>query len=100
MNEKEIYSPVLDGMITDGAMRLVEEVVKKYNTKDRYEILEHVCQEVSERYPGDSLEYHLNQMKMSTTKDILYIIDIYLIMVEVEPKTTFIRKKRKSNQYS
>lgn len=83
-----------DIMITDGALRLVEETVNKYQTKNRYQILEHLCEDMEAKYPGDSLEYHLSQMKMRTTNEILEIIDIYLIMIEYDPETTFQRRPR------
>ena len=81
-------------LITDGAIRLVEEMSKKYRTKDRIEILHHVCAEVEKRYPGSSLEYHLNQMRIPTTKDILDVIDVYIILTEIDPTATFARKPR------
>lgn len=94
---KEVEFDLSDIMITDGAMRLVEETVKKCKTKDRYKILECLCKDMEEKYPGDSLEYHLSQMKMRTTSEILDIIDIYLIMIELDPETTFKRRTRKKS---
>lgn len=98
MAKKENRAPenadALDGMITDGAMRLVEETIDKYKTKNRYEILQHLCDDMEKKYPGESLEYHLSQMKMRTTSEILDIIDIFLIMIELDPDTTFKRRPR------
>ncbi len=82
-------------VIPDGAFILIEEVVKKYQTKDEQELLEHVCQEMEERYTGDSLEYHAAQMKMRTTVEISDAIGIYLIWKELEPNTTFKRRPTK-----
>lgn len=88
----------LSCMITDGALRLVEEAAKKTNTKDRYALLDYICADMEKRYPGDSLEYHLSQMRIATTKDILEIIDLYLVMVEFEPGTTFTKHTRKKKE--
>ena len=85
-------------VIPDGAFILIEEVVKKYQTKNEQELLEHVCQEMEERYTGDSLEYHAAQIKMRTTVEILDTIGIYLILKELEPNTTFKRRSSKPKQ--
>lgn len=88
----------LDNPIPDGAFILIEEVIKKYQTKDEQELLERVCQEMEERYTGDSLEYHAAQMKMRTTVEILDTIGIYLVLKELEPNTTFKRRSSKPKQ--
>ena len=85
----------LSNFIPDGAFRLVEEIIEKYQTKDEHEILEHVCREMEERYKGNSLEYHAAQMKMQTTEKILEVIGIYLIWKEIEPNITFRRRPSK-----
>lgn len=90
-------------MITDGIMRMIEQVKREHNSSDRLEILSFVCHEMEIRYPGNSLEYHLSQMGIKTTNDILDAIDIYLIMIELDPDTTFMKKsgrnsRKKTNQ--
>lgn len=85
-------------MITDGIMRMIEQVKKKLNSSDRLEILSLVCHEMEIRYPGNSLEYHLSQMGIRTTNDILDAIDIYLIMIELEPDTTFEKRTKKNSR--
>lgn len=93
--DKMLSDENFSSLITDGAMRLVEEMAKKHNTKDRHEILGYVCAEMERRYPGNSLEYHLDQMNIESTGDILDIIDVYLILVGLDPSVTFVRKPRK-----
>lgn len=78
-------------LITDGAVRIVDYVARKYKTQDRHMILEHVCDEMERRYAGVSMEYHLAQMGIKTTNDLLDIIDTYLILCELEPSLSFVK---------
>lgn len=94
----KIMSNQSPDVIPHGAFILIEEVVEKYQTKDERELLEHVCQEMEDRYKGDSLEYHAAQMKMQTTEEVLEVIGIYLIWKEIEPNTTFKRRPSKPKQ--
>ena len=94
MTPNKVTVPDLGCMVTDGAMRLVEEAVNKAQTKNKDIILGCVCAEMERRYPGESLEYHLSQMKISSTKDVMEIIELFLIMREMDPSVTFIRKSR------
>ena len=71
--------------VTEGAMKIVGEVVKKANTHDRSILLERICDELEERYPGESLEYHLSQMHISSTADIAYAIDMFFVMDKIFP---------------
>lgn len=63
--------------ISNGAISMIEEVAGKAATMDRMDILEAVCEDLQARFSGDSLEYHLCQMNISTTSDLLYAIDLY-----------------------
>ena len=94
LEDKMLSGENFSSLITDGAMRLVEEMAKKHNTKDRHEILEYVCAEMERRYPGSSLEYHLEQMKIESIGDILDVIDVYLILAKIDPSITFMRTSR------
>lgn len=92
---KEELEELKKSLITDGAFKLVESVYKKNQTKDRNKLLIAVCEEVERRYTGDTLEYHLNQMKMNTTNEILNVIDTYLVMISIDPDLAFNEKYRK-----
>ena len=96
--DKILSDENFSSLITDGAMRLVEEMAKKHNTKDRHAILGYVCAEMERRYPGSSLEYHLDQMKIESIGDILDVIDVYLILEAADPSITFMRTLRKKRQ--
>lgn len=63
--------------ISDGTINLIGEVARSIGSKDRIDILEAVCDHLESRFHGKSLEYHLQQMNIRTTSDILYAIDLY-----------------------
>jgi len=75
------FSPELfhNHTVSDGALTLIGEVVRATAPKTRKETLVAVCECLQEKYRGKSLEYHLRQMHLDTTGDILYAIDLYNI---------------------
>lgn len=68
--------------VSEGALRLVGEAVRLVGITDRIKLLDTVCSILEKKFQGKTLEYHLRQMNLCTTKDILYAIDIYKIGVE------------------
>ena len=68
--------------VSEGALRLVGEAVRTVGSVDRIRLLEAICDVLERKFQGKTLEYHLKQMNLRTTKDILYAIDIYKIGLE------------------
>ena len=66
--------------LTRGTVRVINEVAEKTGFTDRYDLLNAVCEELVKRYPGAKLEYQLDRMKLSTTKDVLEAIDSMIEM--------------------
>lgn len=64
--------------ISEGAMKLVEQVATELNSTDRNEILLGVCDAMEKRWPSKNLEQRSAQMGLQTTDRILYVIDVYL----------------------
>lgn len=81
--------------LTDGAMSLIESVVREQNTTDRTTICTEVCAKLEERFGGDALESHLKHMHLTTTADILRAIDIYFILRAEFPDYSFYRERKK-----
>ncbi len=65
--------------ITDGVLSIIEGVARDVASGDRLDILDAVCDHLTSRFRGGYLEYHLRQMDMCTTSDLLYAIDVYRI---------------------
>lgn len=68
--------------VSEGALRLVGEAARAVGTVDRIRLLDAICDVLERKFQGKTLEYHLRQMNLCTTKDILYAIDIYKIGLE------------------
>lgn len=66
MNEKDI---------TRGTKKLIKNAIEKYNTTDRYILLDKICEELINKFEGRLLDYQLERMRIKTTKDILFAID-------------------------
>lgn len=68
--------------VSEGALRLVGEAARTVGSVDRIRLLDAICDVLERKFQGKTLEYHLKQMNLCTTKDILYAIDIYKIGLE------------------
>jgi hypothetical protein len=76
--------------LTEGAMALIEGVVQKTNLTDPKELLPYVCDELMDRFPSDSLEYHLSQMHLETTEDVVRSITCFFISKRLFPTKSYL----------
>lgn len=80
--------------ISDVALFLIDKIVEKTHLTSRYDVMSHVCDVLEYRFgDGERLEQNLDRMKLSTTKDVLHVIDIYFTMKKLYPDTVFGRKR-------
>lgn len=63
--------------LTRGTKELIKYAISQTNSHNRYELCAKVAEIVEERYNGLNLEYQLDRMGLSTTKQILNAIDTY-----------------------
>lgn len=83
--------------ISDIALYVIDNVVRRTRVTDRYDVMAHVCDVMERRFgSGEKLEQNLAKMNLTTTKDVLYAIDIYFTMKRLYPDTVFGRKRMKS----
>lgn len=80
--------------LTEGALALIESVYERTKLKDPYELLPHVCSELEDRFPDNSMEYHLSQMHLQTTEDIVRTISCFFISKRLYPDKTYIRPSK------
>lgn len=78
--------------LTEGAMALIEKVVKETNLRDPYALLPHVCNELMQRYQYNFLEYHLRQMHLQTTEEIIRSITCFFISKTIFPTKSYLGK--------
>lgn len=93
---KEKTEPV-GSNLTEGALALIESVYEKTHLEDPYELLPHVCDELMDRFADNSLEYHLTQMHLQTTEDIVRTISCFFISKRLYPEKVY-KSPRKSRQ--
>lgn len=77
--------------LTTGALAVIESVVNRTKITDPKKLVPEVCEELVNRYgssakKGDrKLDYHLKQMRLSTTRDIARAIDCFFIAKKLFP---------------
>lgn len=77
--------------LTTGALAVIESVVNRTKITDPQKLVPEVCEELVNRYgssakKGDrKLDYHLKQMRLSTTRDIARAIDCFFIAKQLFP---------------
>ena len=76
--------------LTEGAMVLIEGVVEKTRLTDPQELLPYVCDELMNRFPDDTLEYHCSQMHLQTTQDIVRSITCFFISKKLFPTKSYL----------
>lgn len=79
--------------LTEGAFALIESVVNRTNLTDPQELLPYVCDELMARFQNDALEYHLSQMHLQTTEDIVRSITCFFISKELFPAKKYSKSK-------
>lgn len=66
-------------ILSKNVIKLIEDAINQSNSFNRYKICENVCLILEEKYPLErNLEYQLRRMNLSTTREILNAVDIYL----------------------
>lgn len=68
----------LEGTLTRGTRRLIANTIEKTGSYNRSVLCNAICEELCDKFPGDSLEYQLKRMNLNTTGDINKAIDLYI----------------------
>jgi len=80
--------------VSDIALFLIDNIVKKTKVTNRYDVMSHVCEILEHRFgDGEKLEQNLKKLHLKTTKQVLHAVDIYFIMKKLYPDTVFGRKR-------
>ena len=83
--------------ISDIALYVIDNVVRRTRVTDRYDVMAHVCDVMEKRFgTGEKLEQNLAKLNLATTNDVLQAIDLYFIMRQLYPDTVFGRKRMQS----
>ena len=79
-------------------MALVEEVYENTQISDPNKLLPYVCDELTTRFADDSLEYHLSQMHLETTDDVLRTISCFFVSKQLFPTKSYIKDSKKGGK--
>ena len=64
--------------LTRGTKTLIKESIEKARTTNRNELCAFICENLEEKFAGETLDYQLKRMDLQTTGDILDAIDTYM----------------------
>jgi hypothetical protein len=65
-------------ILTRGTKKIIANAIEKTGDFNRSTLCDVICDELCSKFSGDSLEYQLERMNLSTTKDINRAIDTYM----------------------
>lgn len=65
-------------VLTRGTKKIITNAIEKTGEFNRSIISDEICNELFEKFPGDSLEYQLKRMNLTTIKDIQKAVDTYM----------------------
>ena len=77
--------------ITRGTKTLIKNAIGETQSSNKYELLDHICNELCNKFKGNTLDYQLERMKLETTSEVLSAIDTY--MYKYAKETDFIAKE-------
>lgn len=70
--------------LTRGTRKLIDYTIEKQQLNidqvDTTELVDHICIEVEEKYPGKSLDYNLQRMGLEKTSDVQNAVNTYLTL--------------------
>ena len=94
MVEQADAENISNSSISDITLFVIDNIVKRTKTTDRYDVMGYVCDVLEHRFgTGDKLEPNLKKLNLATTQDVLQAIDIYFVMKQLYPDTVFGRKR-------
>ena len=65
-------------VLTRGTKKIIANAIEKTGEYNRSVLCNAICEELCDKFPGDSLEYQLERMNLTTTGDINRAIDTYM----------------------
>ncbi len=64
--------------LTRGGRRMIEKAIVETGSTNSHVLMSHICDSLTEKFTGETLDYQTSRMNFSTTKDILDAIDTYM----------------------
>ena len=64
--------------LTRGGKRMIEQAIIETGSTNGTILMQHICDSLSEKFTGDTLDYQTGRMNFNTTGDIMRAIDTYM----------------------
>lgn len=64
--------------LTRGTKKLIKDAIREHHVTNRFDLCQIICEELEEKFTGDTLTYQLSRMNLETTGDVLDAIDTYM----------------------
>lgn len=65
-------------VLTRGTKKLIKDAIREHHVTNRFDLCSIICEELEEKFTGDTLTYQLSRMNLETTGDVLDAIDTYI----------------------
>lgn len=79
--------------LTRGGKRLIEQAIVETGSTNGTVLVNHICDTLSEKFTGDTLDYQTSRMNFTTTGDIMRAIDTYMYH-QIKNETIKIQKSK------
>jgi hypothetical protein len=79
--------------LTRGCKKMIEAAIIETGSTNSYVIMNHICDSLTDRFAGDTLDYQTRRMNLNTTGDILAAIDTYMYRQVKNNKITIKKSK-------
>ena len=79
--------------LTRGGKRLIEQAIVETGSTNGTILVNHICDTLSEKFTGDTLDYQTSRMNFTTTGDIMRAIDTYMYH-QIKNETIKIQKSK------
>jgi hypothetical protein len=79
--------------LTRGGKRLIEQAIIETGSTNGTVLVNHICDTLSEKFTGDTLDYQTSRMNFTTTGDIMRAIDTYMYH-QIKNETIKIQKSK------
>ena len=66
--------------LTRGGKRMIEQAIVETGSTNGMVLMHHICDNLSEKFTGDTLDYQTCRMNFKTTGDIMRAIDTYMFL--------------------
>lgn len=84
--------------LTRGTKKIIAKAIEGTNSLNSSELCDFICNDLCEKFSGDSLDYQLERMNIATTKSIMDAIDVYIYRHSKKNELVISKKDKKEEK--